>query len=89
MAPWTNDVIMLPTFVVLGGQTVEFVITQLSAIAVGDALVEDLQVGVFLALPDMTAVHGILGGDFLQHCVVTLDYASNQLWLAANPVPRQ
>jgi hypothetical protein len=52
-------------------------------------MVEDLQVGVFLALPDMTAVHGILGGDFLQHFVVTLDYASNQLWLAANPVPRQ
>jgi hypothetical protein len=67
----------------------EFVMVQLSVIAIGGAMVEDLQVGVFLALPDMTAVHGILGGDFLQHFVVTLDYASNQLWLAANPVPRQ
>jgi predicted aspartyl protease len=74
---------------VFGGRQIAFPVTQLSAVAVGDVLVEDLQVGVFLALPDMTAVHGILGGDFLQHFVVTLDYASNQLWLAANPALRQ
>ena len=38
----------------------------------------------------MTVVlSGCAGGDFLQHFVVTLDYASNQLWLAANPALRQ
>ena len=37
-------------------------LVQLAAVAVGDALVEGLQVGVFLALPDVTSVHGVLGG---------------------------
>jgi predicted aspartyl protease len=77
------------TTMVFGGRHIAFPVVQLSAIAVGDAMVEDLPVGVFLALPDMTAVHGILGGDFLQHFVVTLDYASNQLWLATRPALRQ
>jgi aspartyl protease family protein len=77
------------TTMVFGGRHIAFPVVQLSAIAVGDATVEDLPVGVFLALPDMTAVHGILGGDFLQHFVVTLDYASKQLWLAARPALRQ
>jgi predicted aspartyl protease len=77
------------TTTVFGGRHIAFPVVQLSAIAVGDAMVEDLPVGVFLALPDMTAVHGILGGDFLQHFVLTLDYASNQLWLAARPALRQ
>jgi predicted aspartyl protease len=52
------------TTTVFGGRHIAFPLVQLSAITVGDALVEDLQVGVFLALPDMPAVHGILGGIF-------------------------
>ena len=72
-----------------GGRHISFPLVQLSAVAVGDALVEGLQVGVFLALPDVTSVHGVLGGDFLQHFVVTLDYATNQLWLATNPALRK
>jgi predicted aspartyl protease len=77
------------TITVFGGRQIAFPLVHLSAITVGDTMVKDLQVGVFLALPDMPAVHGIIGGDFLQHFVVTLDYTANQLWLAANPALRQ
>jgi predicted aspartyl protease len=77
------------TTTVFGGRHIAFPLVQLAAIAVGDALVEGLQVGVFLALPGATSVHGILGGDFLQHFVMTLDYATNQLWLATNPALRK
>jgi predicted aspartyl protease len=77
------------TTMVFGGRHIAFPVVQLPTIAVGDATVEELPVGVFLALPDMTAVHGVLGGDFLQHFIVTLDYASKQLWLAARPALRQ
>jgi predicted aspartyl protease len=77
------------TAAVFGGRTITFPLVQLSALAVGDSMVKDLQVGVFLALPREPSVHGILGGDFLQHFIVTLDYPTNQLWLAPNPAIRK
>lgn len=77
------------TAAVFGGRTMTFPLVQLAALAVGDAMVKDLQVGVFLALPREPSVHGILGGDFLQHFIVTLDYPTKQLWLVPNPVMRQ
>lgn len=74
---------------VFGGRTMRFPLVQLAALAVGDAMVKDLPVGVFLALPRAPSVQGILGGDFLQHFIVTLDYPTNQLWLVPNPAMRQ
>jgi predicted aspartyl protease len=71
------------TTTVFGGRLITFPLAQLSSIAVGNAAVEDLQIGVFHALPRVPTANGILGGDFLHHFTMTLDYASSQLWLAS------
>jgi len=69
------------TTTVLGGRQVEFPLVQLSAIAVGEAIMEGLQVGVLASFPDAYLVDGILGGSFLQHFTMTLDYATSRLRL--------
>jgi predicted aspartyl protease len=69
------------TTTVLGGRQVEFPLVQLSTIAVGDAVVQALQVGVLASFPDAYLVDGILGGSFLQHFTMTLDYATSRLRL--------
>ncbi len=74
------------TTTIFGGREITFPLAQLSAITVGEATVEDVQVGVFLALPWAPTVDGILGGDFLHHFIVTLDHASSQLWLESDAV---
>lgn len=74
------------TTTVFGGRKVTFPLAQLSSIAVGDAAVEELQIGVFLAMPTEQTVGGILGGDFLRHFTVTLDYTNRQLWLISDTV---
>lgn len=74
------------TTTVFGGRQITFPLVQLASIAVGDAAVEDLQVGVFQALPRVPTADGILGGDFLHHFTVTLDYASSRLWLESDAV---
>jgi predicted aspartyl protease len=77
------------TTTVFGGRRITFPLVQLSEVAVGDAMVKDLQAGVFLALPREPSVHGILGGDFLQYFIAILDYPTSQLWLVPNPAVRQ
>ena len=73
------------TAVVTGGQTVEFVVAQLSAMAVGDSVVENVPVGIALLFPEAPLVDGVLGGDVLQHFNVGLDYAASRLRLAPRP----
>jgi predicted aspartyl protease len=73
------------TAVVTGGQTVEFVIAQLSAIAVGASVVENVPVGIALILPEAPLVDGVLGGDVLQHFNVGLDYSASRLRLTPRP----
>jgi predicted aspartyl protease len=58
---------------------------QLSTIAVGNAAVENLEAGVLASFPDTPLVDGILGGSFLKHFAMTLDYATSRLQL----VPRE
>ena len=61
--------------------TVPLVLCQ--TIAVGEAVVEQLPVGITDVDPKAPAVEGLLGVDFLARFTVTLDYGNRQLWLAA------
>jgi clan AA aspartic protease (TIGR02281 family) len=70
------------TTTVVGGRRVEFPLVQISTIAVGNAAVENLEAGVLASFPDAPLVDGILGGSFLKHFTMTLDYATSRLRLA-------
>src|SRR5262249_50407710 len=61
--------------------TVPFVLCQ--TLAIGEAVVEQLPVGITDVLPEAPAVDGLLGVDFLARFTVTLDRATHQLWLTA------
>jgi clan AA aspartic protease (TIGR02281 family) len=67
---------------------VEFPLAQLSTLAVGNAVVENLEVGILASFPDAPLVDGILGGNFLQYFTMTLDYATSRLRLAWKESPR-
>ena len=69
------------TTTVIGGRQVEFPLVQLSTIAVGEAVMENLQVGVLASFPNAPLVDGILGVSFLTHFTMTLDYATSRLRL--------
>jgi predicted aspartyl protease len=65
------------------GQQYDAPFVQCEAIAVGEAVVQNLPVGIYEVLPDAPAVSGILGVDFLEHFTVTLDHATRRLWLVS------
>lgn len=65
---------------VVGGQTVEVAFVRVN-LAVGDALVENLEVGVTEAFPEASDVDGLLGADFLRQFRMTLDKAQSRLML--------
>ena len=67
--------------VTLGSQEGELPLIRLTSLAVGDTAVEGLQVGVFTALPHAPFIDGLLGGDFLEHFTLTLDYRTKRLQL--------
>ena len=73
--------------VTLGSQEGELPLIRLASLAVGDAAVADLRVGVFTALPHAPFIDGLLGGDFLQHFTLRLDYARSRLQLIPQDTP--
>jgi predicted aspartyl protease len=73
--------------VTLGSQEGELPLVRLASLAVGDAAVEDLQVGVCTALPHAPFIDGLLGGDFLKHFMLRLDYARSRLQLLPPDTP--
>jgi len=75
------------SMVTLGHQVGELPLVRLASLAVGDAAVEDLQVGVFTALPHAPFIDGLLGGDFLQYFTLRLDYARSRLQLIPQDTP--
>jgi clan AA aspartic protease (TIGR02281 family) len=76
------------TITVLGGRQVEFPLVPLSNIAVGQAVRENLQVGILESFPNLPLVDGILGGSFLKDFTMTLDYATSRLRLVLKgPLP--
>ena len=66
---------------VVGGQEVRFPLVPVATLAMGDAVVNDLQVGILAAFPGTRPVDGLLGGDFLEHFTLTLDYRARRLQL--------
>jgi predicted aspartyl protease len=72
---------------VLGGRQVEFPLVRLASLAVGEAVMEDLEVGVLASFPHAPLVDGIVGGSFLKHFTMTVDYATSRLRLAPKDMP--
>ena len=58
-----------------------FPLVPIAALAMGDAIVTNLQVGILEAFPGTRPVDGLLGGDFLEHFTLTLDYRTKRLQL--------
>jgi len=75
------------SMVTLGSQEGDLPLIQLASLAVGDAAVEELQVGVFTALPHAPFIDGLLGGDFLKHFTLRLNYARSRLQLIPPDTP--
>jgi len=66
---------------IVGGQMVPVVRTMVSMIQIGAAVVENLEVGVYDAVPAEPLVDGILGGDVLHRFTVTLDHGARRMRL--------
>jgi clan AA aspartic protease (TIGR02281 family) len=76
------------TVIVIGGRQIELPLIPLSNIAVGQAIRENLQVGILESFPNLPLVDGILGGSFLKDFTMTLDYATSRLRLVLKePLP--
>ncbi|HXH84028.1 MAG TPA: retropepsin-like aspartic protease [Candidatus Tectomicrobia bacterium] len=66
---------------VAGGRTLEMPFVPLAALSVGEATVENLQVGVYRTAPSARIVDGILGADFLSRFTITIDRSARHLRL--------
>ena len=66
---------------VVGGHKVEMPFVKLAVLRVGDARVEDIEVGVLDVTPTSKGIHGLLGADFLQQFRLTLDRSESMMRL--------
>jgi clan AA aspartic protease (TIGR02281 family) len=66
---------------VVGGQRVSVPLVRARSVSIGSAAVEDIDVGVFDALPGRPEVDGLLGASFLVHFKFTVDRKNLQLVL--------
>ena len=66
---------------VVGGRRLAVPLVRARSVSVGEAAVEDIDVGVFDALPGRPEVDGLLGSTFLQHFKFTVDRKNGQLTL--------
>jgi clan AA aspartic protease (TIGR02281 family) len=66
---------------VVGGRRVSVPLVRARSVSVGAAAVEDLDVGVFDALPGRPEIDGLLGASFLHHFKFTVDRKNLQLLL--------
>jgi hypothetical protein len=65
----------------IGGQKIDIPFVNLSSLQVGDAVGENLAVGIHTIHPGASIVDGILGSDFLGRFKMTLDRSAGQLRL--------
>ncbi len=68
---------------VAGGTRILVPSVRLASLSVGDARVEDIDVGVYDITPGPSGIDGILGQSFLGHFTVTLDPDAQRLGLVA------
>ena len=66
---------------VVGGRQVAVPLVRARSVSVGSAKVEDIDVGVYDALPGRPGVDGLLGASFLHHFKFTVDRKNLQLIL--------
>jgi hypothetical protein len=66
---------------VVGGRRVAVPLVRARSVSVGEAAVEDLDVGIYDALPGRPDVDGLLGATFLHHFKFTVDRKNLQLVL--------
>ena len=66
---------------VVGGTRVSVPLVRARSVSVGGAMVEDLDVGIYDALPGRPGVDGLLGASFLHHFKFTVDRKNLQLIL--------
>lgn len=70
---------------VVGGQTIDVPFVRIATLRVGEAVVEDFEVGVYEIFPQTKILDGLLGSDFLHRFRVTVDKAANHMRL--EPLP--
>lgn len=70
---------------VFGGRIVSMPFVRAASLRLGGFAVENIDVAVYEAFPDTTAVDGILGNNFLRHFAFTVDRARNELALTLEP----
>ncbi len=68
---------------VVGGATFAMPSVRVSSLGVGELTVEDIDVGVYDALPRAPSIDGLLGANFLNHFRVTVDRQERRLTLEA------
>jgi len=66
---------------VVGGRRVAVPLVRARSVSVGDAKVEDIDVGIYDALPGRPEVDGLLGATFLHHFKFTVDRKNLQIIL--------
>ncbi len=70
---------------VFGGQKVRVPFVKISRVAVGEAHVENLEIGVYEGFPNARVIDGVLGLDFLRRFRMTVDTVNGVLRLERSP----
>ena len=76
------------TMIVVGGGQLSVPLVRARSLAIGQAEVLAIEIGVYEATPDLPDVDGILGIDYLGHFAVTIDRQRRTLLLAPLRSPR-
>jgi predicted aspartyl protease len=66
---------------VVGGATITMPLVRVRSVSVGGLSVEELEVGIYEALPNVSGAEGLLGSDFLRHFRVSVNQDAKQLTL--------
>lgn len=72
---------------VVGGRQVAIPMVSLTSLAIGQTMRTNMPVGVLASFPQAPLFDGILGGSFLAHFTLTLDYPRSRLWLVPHGTP--
>jgi Aspartyl protease len=66
---------------VVGGATITMPLVRVRSVSVGGLSVEELDIGIYEALPNGSGADGLLGSDFLRHFKVSVNQDAKQLTL--------
>ena len=73
---------------IVGGTVVTVPFIRVSSLQVGEAMIEEMEVGIYDFAPDTRVIDGMLGGDFLNRFRVTFDQAARRMTLEPLPAAR-